>query len=163
MNIEQVDNALLVWGPLDEKSAAYVQRQKRIIVVPEIRPFLIGMRYNLLLLKMRNPGTVYCTDNMLGLLFFKQAIAELLLVYTKEDSRGVTAISGSLYAATLARLHAVKISLHPGPVLNYNALFKDADALSLCGRKLFSGAAVVAPAEERIAYAELGKYEKIEQ
>ncbi len=161
MKIEQVNNALLVWGLLEEKTTAYIRQQERMVVIPEMRPFFIGVRHNLPLLKMRNPAMTYCTDNMLGLLFFRQAVAELLLVYTKEEARGIVAPSGSLYAGMLARLHGVKISLHQGPVLNYNTLFKDTDASSLCGKKFFPNAAAVAPAEEYIDYEELKEYEKI--
>jgi methylthioribose-1-phosphate isomerase len=65
---------------------------------------------------------VYCPDNALGLLFYKQKIKRALI------ARG----SGSLYVALLCKVHKVPFEVvEPGPV-NREGL--DRDAATLEGR-----------------------------
>lgn len=161
MNIERLKGSILAWGVLDTAAAQYVQGLKKTVIVPEMRPSCAGMFRNIPLLTRQKVACAYCTDNMLGILFYQGRIEETLLVYSREDARGITAPSGSSYVSVLSRAHGVKIRLHKGDVLDYNAVFKDRDARTLCGRTFYADADAVTARDEEIRWDELEPYEKI--
>jgi methylthioribose-1-phosphate isomerase len=83
LKIEELDDLILIWGPLSREGLSYLQEEelgKNLrVLVPENRPFMIGLMHNIPLLKKNGIRSVYCTDNMLGFLFYKRKISELLL------------------------------------------------------------------------------------
>jgi hypothetical protein len=114
-----------------------LRRQRNLVILPENRPFMLGLKYNMSILKRAELSFVYCTDNTLGMLFYKNKIAKTMIFYKTKTDQGITAIAGSLYAAMLSKLHNVPISIF----LQGNApagLFKD--DVSVLGGKAFIAA-----------------------
>lgn len=134
MRLEDINNTLLIWGPLSEQGIGKLKEEKSLVVVPENRPYLIGIKHNTFLLKQNNVPFVYCTDNMLGFLFYKKKIRKTLLFYKESKKEGVICVCGSLYVALLSRLHGVPIELFPQGSTSSNYL--DEDASTLAGKKV---------------------------
>lgn len=158
MDIKHIENAILIWGPLNESAIAYLKEQRRKVIVPEMRPSCMGLSRVLPVLKKEKIPAIYCTDNMLGLLFMKKKIGETIISYRKEDKKGITGISGSRYVVLLSRLHGVKIKLFKGDETDYNTVFKDTDASTILGKTLFGqlGSTEIIPAaEEQILWDEM--------
>ena len=122
MELHALKEATLVWGPLSEEAVQRLKREGSVAVVAENRPSLAGLKHDLPLLAKEGIASVYCPDNALGLLFYKQKIRKAFI------SRG----SGSLYAALLSKVHGVPFEvIEPGPV---NVKDLDRDASTLEGR-----------------------------
>lgn len=130
MKLEDINDALLVWGYISGSSLSRI-KQQGLVIVPEGRPYLTGLRHNVILLKKENIDFVYCTDNMLGLLFYKNKIKKTLLFYRKLNKNGVTGICGSLYVCLLSKLHNVPINITPQDNLEFS--FPDRDCSTLSG------------------------------
>jgi hypothetical protein len=113
LKIEEFDDLILIWGPLSREGISYLQEQEwngaLRVLVPEHRPFLIGLAHNIPLLKKHGIPSVYCTDNMLGFLFYKRKISTLLLFCKDVGEEEMTGYCGSLFAVLLAKLHGTGI------------------------------------------------------
>ena len=69
MKLEDLNNLILIWGVLSKDSLGLFKEET--ILVPENRPFLYGLKHNVPLLEDNNIPFVYCTDNMIGHLFYR--------------------------------------------------------------------------------------------
>lgn len=114
MKIEELNNLILIWGPLSKEGLFYLNdtiKDKPLrVLVAENRPHLIGLKHNIPLLKKEGIPLVYCTDNMLGFLFYRGKIKEVLLFCKEFREKEIIASSGSLFAIYLAKLHRVPVS-----------------------------------------------------
>lgn len=110
MKLSDIENAVLIWGPATEDSMAKL-KEWPIVVVPENRPRLTGLYHNVPLLKKEKVKFVYCTDNMLGLLFYQGKIRKTILYYQQAIEGKIVGVSGSLYVSLLSKLHNVPIEI----------------------------------------------------
>lgn len=131
MKLENINNAILIWGMLSQEGLDHLKEKKSLVVVPENRPYLIGLKHNIPLLKKEGIDFVYCCDNVLGLLFYKEKIEQTLLFYKELTQNGVTGICGSLYVALLSKLHNIPIKIAPQERSEIE--FPDADVSTLGG------------------------------
>ena len=109
---------LLLWGIPSRQGIGEIKKQIAAaqglyVLVPEMRPSLLGLEVAKRLAK-EGIKYVYATDNMLGILFFKQKVKEVLFFYKDRTNRRLSGICGSLYVCLLARLHSVPIKTMQG-------------------------------------------------
>jgi len=133
MNLAEINKATLIWGPVSREGLDYLSKESSLVVVPEGRPYLLGLNYNIPLIKERSINLVYCTDNTLGLLFYQGKIKETILFYKKKQADGLIGICGSLYVALLSELHQVLVKSFPQGVCNWENIDKDASTLEARG------------------------------
>jgi len=133
MKLDKIKDAILIWGIVSDDGLSILKNEK-IVIVPETRPYLLGLLYNAPLLKKQKINFVYCTDNMLGFLFYKDKIKKTIIFYKKLTKKGIICISGSLYVALLSKLHNVAIKIMPQKNLK-NIKFLDNSATTLAGKK----------------------------
>jgi hypothetical protein len=113
MRLDEMKEGLLLWGLPPRQRIAEIKKQVAeaqglYVFVPEMRPSLLGLEVARRLAK-ENIKHLYATDNMLGILFFKQKIKEVLFFYKDLTDQKFWGICGSLYVCLLARLHHVSI------------------------------------------------------
>jgi len=94
-SIEDLKQSLLIWGVLSKEGIEFIKSKKERVIVPEMRPSLLGLKINIPLLKRNNIPFIYCTDNTLGFLFYKNKIKHTLLFFKEELSEGLRCITGS--------------------------------------------------------------------
>ena len=128
MKLEDLNNLILIWGVLSKDSLGLFKEET--ILVPENRPFLYGLKYNIPLLKENNIPFVYCTDNMIGHFFYRKKIKKTYLFYKEKIREGFIGPCGSLYAGLLSRLHNVKVDAFLGAEVNFDNIDRDASTLS---------------------------------
>lgn len=109
MKLTEAQEMILVWGPVTRSFLPRLREENSLVLVPEGRPYLTGLKHTIPLLQQENVPCVYCTDNMLGLLFYKQKIKKTILFYYTRVKNGLEADSGSLYAGLLSKLHRVPV------------------------------------------------------
>lgn len=131
MKLENIKDAVLIWGAVSEQ-ALYELKREKVVLVSENRPYLIGLKYNIPLLRNENIGYLYCTDNVLGFLFYKSRIKKTFIFYKDKKEEGVVGICGSLYVYLLSKLHSVPVEA----LAQGEGVFSgvDRDAASLGGR-----------------------------
>jgi methylthioribose-1-phosphate isomerase len=132
LRVEEINNSVVIWGPLSKEGLSYLKDTSvrgSIVLVPENRPYLIGLKHNLALLKKEKIPYVYCTDNMLGFLFRKGKIKETVIFYKKILDEKIIALCGSLFIFYLARLHNVTVKFFLQAKINLSGLDKDASSL----------------------------------
>lgn len=115
MKLVNIKNAILIWGALSSEAIEKLKQEQRIIIVPEHRPFMMGLKYNCPRLRKSEVPFVYCTDNTLGLLFYKNKIKKTIFFYKEKTDKGIVGFSGSLYVIFLSKLHAVPVEIMQGP------------------------------------------------
>jgi methylthioribose-1-phosphate isomerase len=125
MKLNALKSLTLVWGPLSEEAATKLKSQDSLVLVAENRPSLLGLKHNIPILKKEQVDFIYCTDNALGLLFYKQKIKKTL-IFSKDRLKGV---SGSLYAALLSKIHNVPVEIMEQGSIDLKALDRDASTL----------------------------------
>jgi len=135
MKIEELNNPILIWGLLSKESLKLFKG--RTVLVAENRPFLYGLKHNIPLLKEHNIPFIYCTDNMLGYLFYKNKIKKTFIFYKEKTKEGFLAPGGSLYVSLLSRLHDVPVGPFLGAKVNFGDT--DIDASTLGGKEIISG------------------------
>jgi hypothetical protein len=118
MRLDEMKEGLLLWGLPPRQRIAEIKKQIAAaqglyVLVPEMRPYLFGLEVAKRLTK-ESIKHVYATDNMLGILFFKQKIKEVLFFYKDLTDKKFWGICGSLYVCLLARLHHVPIKTMQG-------------------------------------------------
>jgi hypothetical protein len=144
MKIRELNDVIVIWGVVSSAGISYLKEQTRntatIVVVPENRPFLIGVHHTIPLLKQEKIPFTYCTDNMVGFLFSQGKTREVLLFCQDMDEQTARGPCGSVFVTYLARLHQVPVKLlREG---ESTAHFLDRDASTLAGKK------VVLPGQE---------------
>jgi len=113
MRLSEMKGLLLLWGVPSAKGIEEIKERVQAnrdlyVLVPEMRPYLLGLE---IARKLQKEGIkhVYATDNMLGILFFKHKVKEVLFFYKKLTDHEIVGTCGSLYVCLLARLHNVPI------------------------------------------------------
>jgi hypothetical protein len=112
MRLDEMKEGLLLWGLPSPQAIAAIKKkvadQGLCALVPEMRPSLLGLE---VAKRLTREGIkhLYATDNMLGILFFKQKVKEVLFFYKDLKGQNFSGICGSLYVCLLARLHHVSI------------------------------------------------------
>lgn len=152
MTLESINNATLVWGVPNKDALDTIKEKNYLVVVPEQRPTLLGLRI-VELFKEQGVKTVYCTDNTLGLLFYKKKIAKTFIFSLGCSDNGVIAQSGGLYVSLLSKLHGVPIEVCNQGKLDF--LSRDKSALTIQGNNLVAQAAenkAVMPEDEVIGW-----------
>ena len=129
MLLDDCKNMVAVWGPVSGHGLSRLKEAGDLILVPEQRPSLLGLKAVVPLLKGAGLDLVYCTDNMLGILFYKGKIKQGLVFYKQRQPGEVIASSGSLYFSLLSRLHNVPLEFIRQDELGFLAPDKDASSL----------------------------------
>ncbi len=118
MRLDEMEEGLLLWGLPSGQGIAVIKKkvataQGLYVLVPEMRPSLLGLEITKILTK-EGIEHVYATDNMLGILFYKRKIKEVIFFYKDLRDQHFSGICGSLYVCLLARLHHVPIKTMQG-------------------------------------------------
>ena len=118
MRLNEMKEGVLLWGVPTGKGIKEIKERTQdnrdlYVLVPEMRPYLFGLEVARRLTE-ETIKHVYATDNMLGMLFFKQKIKEVLFFYKDLIDKNFSGICGSLYVCLLARLHHVPIKTMQG-------------------------------------------------
>ena len=129
MKLTESKEMIAIWGPVSQAAIAELKQSKSLILIPEHRPFLLGLKHNLPLLKSEGVDLMYCNDNVLGLLFYKGKIKETLLFYKEKKEDGLICICGSLYVSLLSKLHNVPIKTFLQNNVDFSLLDKGASTL----------------------------------
>lgn len=138
MKIKDVNRLTLIWGGLSKEGLSYLRNKANkhnfVVLVPENRPYLLGLNYNIPLLEKEKIDLIYCSDNMLGFLFYKEKIEETILFCKEMAEKEVLGICGSLYVALLSKLHNIPVKVFLQGKVDFSGRDKDASALQ--GRKM---------------------------
>ena len=146
MRLSDVEGLVLLWGiPSHHGIEAIKERvganRDLYFLVPEMRPHCLGLEVAKRLNK-EDIKHVYATDNMLGILFFKNKVKEVLFFYKEMTDHEIIGISGSLYVCLLAHVHTIPIKPVRGDIagtsqaasaldehmrLQYNGMLEAAD------------------------------------
>lgn len=137
MRLDDIERMTIAWGPISEAAVFEFRKESSLILVPEGRPYLLGLKYNIPLLKRENINFVYCTDNALGLLFYKGKIKQTLIFYRDKRNDGILSVTGSLYIALLSKLHNVPIKVSCAGGVDFGNLDKNTSTLD--GRDFILG------------------------
>ena len=137
MRLNEMKEGLLLWGLPPRQGIAEIKEQLAAaqglyILVPEMRPSLFGLEIARRLTK-ENIRHVYATDNMLGILFSKHKVKEVLFFYKDITKHHYSGICGSLYVCLLAHLHGVSIKPLQG-----EKMLRPSQAASLRGEYMSS-------------------------
>ncbi|MFQ5539613.1 MAG: S-methyl-5-thioribose-1-phosphate isomerase [Candidatus Binatia bacterium] len=121
---------ILLYGLPPRDSYAYLSHalkaeQAQGILVPEMRPELLGVHVVAQELLERNMPTTLISDNMMGTFFAKGAVRRLILFYKELGERGPVGVCGSLLAVHLARSHGVPVELLASGVTETSPLDRD--------------------------------------
>jgi hypothetical protein len=113
MRLNEMKEGLLLWGVPAGKGIKEIKERMQgnrdlYVLVPEMRPYLFGLEVARRLAE-ETIKPVYATDNMLGILFYKRKIKEVIFFYKDLIDQNFSGICGSLYVCLLARLHHVSI------------------------------------------------------
>lgn len=157
MRLRDIENATLIWGVVSKEAIEKIKKSVPLVIIPEHRPFMTGLKYNCPRLRRENIAFVYCTDNALGLLFYKGAISNTMLFYKEKREEGVLGLSGSLYAALLSRLHNIPVEIMAQGNCSPDAFMDDVSVLG--GKKFIfeenKSDCIVAPEDEFINWEHL--------
>jgi hypothetical protein len=130
MRLSEVQEGLLLWGLPSRQGIAEIKKKVRAgqgmhVLVPEMRPSWLGLT---IAKRLQEEGIkhVYATDNMLGILFYKSKVKEVLFFYKELTDQHVIGICGSLYVCLLAHEHNVPIKPLQG-----DKMIRSAQAASL--------------------------------
>jgi len=117
MTLDGIDKALLIWGPMPDEALSYIRSVGWLVIVPEGRPFMTGLKQNAQKLKKAGIKFVYVNDNTLGILFNKGKIFRTIIFYKEKNDTGIIGFCGTMYVTILSRLHNVKIELFAAQAL----------------------------------------------
>jgi methylthioribose-1-phosphate isomerase len=121
------------------------------ILVPEMRPQLLGAQVVARELLERNAPTTLISDNMIGTLFAHGEIKKLCLFYNDFAEQGPIGICGSLLAVQLAHLHGVAVELFSGAPLDSSIfLSTDRDASTFMGKPICPAGVTLYPIEAEV-------------
>jgi hypothetical protein len=120
VKLQNISDTILVWGAVSLEGIRRLKEEKSLVIVPEHRPFMLGLKYNYPRLCREGLRFLYCTDNTLGTFFYKNAINRTMVFYKEKKDKGLILAPGSLYAIMLSKLHNVSLeylvqdNLNPG-------------------------------------------------
>ncbi len=109
MNLSDINDAFLICGILTDEAINYLKLKNNVVILPEHRPFSFSLNHNRNLLEANKIEYVFCTDNMIGLLFYQQKIKEIIFMYNNRSEKHYKAISGSFYFLVLGFLHKCEV------------------------------------------------------
>ena len=66
-----------------------LRQSANLVIVPENRPFMLGLKRNCPALKRDNIRFVYCNDNALSLLFYKGKIIKTMIFYKEKKDQAL--------------------------------------------------------------------------
>ncbi len=112
MKIAQIKKSVLIWGVLSKKAVDALKNEE-CVVAAECRPYLYGLKHNLILLNKEKIPYFYCTDNMLGVLFREGKIKYTFIFYKQKNKEGFLSPAGSLYVYLLSKLHNIEVKFIP--------------------------------------------------
>jgi methylthioribose-1-phosphate isomerase len=139
---------LLLYGVPPPNQYAFIlsalkAERAQSVLVPEMRPGLMGAWIVAPELLKRNAPTTVISDNMMGTLFAHGEIAKLCFFYDSLAPEGPHGICGSLLAVQLARLHGVAIELFSGG--ERNASTADSDVSTFLGEPICPAGVAIRP------------------
>ena len=129
MKLNDINDAIAIWGPATKEALADIESKGDLIIVPENRPYLLGLNHNLPLLNEVGAKFVYCVDNALGLLFYKNKIKRVKIFTSKIEKEKAIGVTGSNYIYLLSKLHKVDIEFLPAGKFDKRNCDKDASTL----------------------------------
>jgi methylthioribose-1-phosphate isomerase len=129
MKLADIHDAVLAWGPVSKEGLVLLAKERSLVVVPEQRPSLCGLKHTLPLCHREKIASFCCADNALGILFYKNKIKKTFIFYKEKTEEGIHCSSGTLYAALLSKIHGVPISLHLQGDFSLETCDKDARTL----------------------------------
>lgn len=132
MRVRDINRLLLIWGVPSEQGIEEIKKAGLIVLVPEMRPWLFGLKVSDLL-KKHKIKHIYVTDNMLGLFFYKKKIDSALFFYKNKNNNRLSGICGSLYFYLLSKLHNVPVKTIKGEEIPPE--FFDKNASTIDGRQ----------------------------
>ncbi len=101
----------------------------------EGRPSLSAVENNAKALRLRNITPTVISDNMAGLLFYKNFVKEVWLASQYQDQSGALCEIGALILAVLAKRHGIPIKLFPA-AKKLRFLGNSKDLLSFKGKRI---------------------------
>ena len=126
MRLKELGRLVLLWGFLSDNGIGAIKERAEAdrdlhILVPEMRPQCLGLEAAK---RLNEEGIkhTYATDNMLGILFYKNKIKEVLFFYRNLRGHHAIGICGSLYVCLLAHVHNVPITIMKGDHMARSAL-----------------------------------------
>jgi translation initiation factor 2B subunit (eIF-2B alpha/beta/delta family) len=125
MRLNEMKEGLLLWGLPSRKGMTEIKKeiaaaQGLFVLVPEMRPSLLGLEVARCLAK-EGIKHLYVTDNMLGILYLREKVKEVLFFYNDLTEQSFSGICGSLYVCLLARLHSVPIKAMQGARMKHRS------------------------------------------
>jgi hypothetical protein len=125
MRLNEIKNGLLLWGMPSYQGMAEITKdieaeKEMTVLVPEMMPYCFGLA---IAKRLQEAGIkcAYTTDNMLGILFYKNKVRTMVFFYKKLTNHHMVGICGSLYVCMLAHLHNVPIKMRQGDALMQSA------------------------------------------
>ena len=131
MKLEDIKRAVIIWGAVSSEGISELKKEP-LVIVAENRPFLLGLKHNIPLLREAGINFLYCTDNIPGFLLYKGKIEKTYLFYREKSEQGLIGVCGSLYMGLLSKLHNVPIKFMAGSKIDL--VNSDKDASTLGGR-----------------------------
>lgn len=159
MKLIDINDAVLIWGIVSQAGLLELKQEGRMVLVPENRPYLLGLKRNIPLLEKEGINFVYCADNVLGLLFYKGKIKKTILFYEEKTKKAIVGICGSLYVSLLSKFHNVPVK----PILqgDFSLELLDKDASTLDGKSFIRDEdkknCVIKADDELVKYAIIDK------
>ncbi|MBN2482921.1 MAG: hypothetical protein JXD21_01805 [Candidatus Omnitrophica bacterium] len=129
MKLETIKNAVLVWGIISHEHIACLKDEDALVIVPEQRPYCVGIHHNLPLLSSHYIPAVYCTDNMIGILFYTKKIKKTFL-FCRKGSLRPEGMTGASYAALLSEIHRVPVCILAEGEYDLSGFDRDASTLA---------------------------------
>lgn len=113
MKLSEIKNAVILWGIPSKEIIEELKDRGCLVVVPEQRPSLLGLKQVMPILAKEGISHLYCTDNVLGFLFYKKRLKKTYLGFNEERGSDISASSGSLYISLLSKIHNIEIKIFP--------------------------------------------------
>ncbi|MFH1771613.1 MAG: hypothetical protein ABH872_02245 [Candidatus Omnitrophota bacterium] len=133
MKLADINECVTIWGPVSDKAVLKLKEENGLVIVPENRPYMLGLRHNIPALKKSGINCLYCSDNMLGLLLYKGKIKKGILFYKEEKDDGFLGVCGSLYFSLLCKMHNVGLEYFAAGAFDLSELDIDASTLDTGG------------------------------
>lgn len=154
---------LLVYGVPGKNNYAFLKHaltaeQADGVLVPEMRPGLLGARMVAVELLRQKAAPTLISDNMMGTLFAQGEIRKLYLFYDGLSEQGPRALCGSLLAVRLARAHGVPVELLESEPNRESPL--DLDVATFLGRRVMPAGVTLHPIEAEVIPWSLLKEDK---
>lgn len=130
MRLKEINQVILVWGAISSLGIDELRDKGSPVVVPENRPYLLGLRHNIPFLRREGIEGIYCPDSALGVLLYRGKVKKAVLFHKGARKEGVIGVCGSLYFALLSKTHNIPIKAVPGEKVDYCPWDKDASTLN---------------------------------